>query len=37
MMINSSRAIIYAGRDEQFAEAAAVAAQKTRDSINAYR
>ncbi|WP_150612104.1 orotidine-5'-phosphate decarboxylase [Pandoraea terrigena] len=37
MMINSSRAIIYAGRDEHFAAAAATAAQNTRDSINAYR
>lgn len=37
MMINSSRAIIYAGRDERFAAAAAAAAQNTRDSINAYR
>ncbi|GAB3627200.1 orotidine-5'-phosphate decarboxylase [Pandoraea terrae] len=37
MMINSSRAIIYAGGDEQFAAAAAAAAMKTRDTINLYR
>ncbi|MDQ7976578.1 orotidine-5'-phosphate decarboxylase [Paraburkholderia sp. SARCC-3016] len=37
MLINSSRAIIYAGKGDDYAEAAAAAAQKTRDSINAYR
>jgi orotidine-5'-phosphate decarboxylase len=37
MMINSSRAILYAGSDEDFAEAAARVAQATRDAINAYR
>ncbi|HKT66680.1 MAG TPA: orotidine-5'-phosphate decarboxylase, partial [Burkholderia sp.] len=37
MMINSSRAILYASKGEDFAEAAALAAQKTRDTINAYR
>jgi len=37
MMINSSRAILYAGRDENFAQAAARAALETRDKINAYR
>lgn len=37
MMINSSRAILYAGKDESFAEAAARAAKDTRDKINAYR
>lgn len=37
MMINSSRAIIYAGGDEHFAQAAADAARITRDTINAYR
>lgn len=37
MMINSSRAILYAGNDERFAEAARAAAQQTRDLINAQR
>ncbi|WJF89882.1 orotidine-5'-phosphate decarboxylase [Paraburkholderia bonniea] len=37
MLINSSRAIIYAGKGDDFAQAAALAAQKTRDQINAYR
>ena len=37
MMINSSRAILYASNGEDFAEAAALAAQKTRDTINAHR
>lgn len=37
MMINSSRAILYASRGEDFAAAAALAAQATRDAINAYR
>ena len=37
MMINSSRAILYAGKDENFARAAALAAEQTRDKINAYR
>ncbi|WP_186037333.1 orotidine-5'-phosphate decarboxylase [Burkholderia gladioli] len=37
MMINSSRAILYASKDEDFAEAAARVAQTTRDTINAYR
>ena len=37
MMINSSRAILYASKGEDFAEAAALAAQKTRDTINAHR
>ncbi|PTB20848.1 orotidine-5'-phosphate decarboxylase [Trinickia symbiotica] len=37
MMINSSRAILYAGKDEDFAQAAARAAQETRDKINLYR
>ena len=37
MMINSSRAIIYAGGGEDFATAAAEAAKNTRDAINAYR
>jgi orotidine-5'-phosphate decarboxylase len=37
MLINSSRAIIYAGQGEDFAQAAGLAAQKTRDAINAYR
>lgn len=33
MIINSSRAIIFAGKDEKFAEAAAAAARATRDAI----
>jgi orotidine-5'-phosphate decarboxylase len=37
MMINSSRAILYASRGEDFAEAAAQAAQSTRDAVNRYR
>jgi orotidine-5'-phosphate decarboxylase len=37
LMINSSRAILYAGRGEDFAAAARLAAQATRDEINKYR
>ncbi|MGJ0523679.1 orotidine-5'-phosphate decarboxylase [Burkholderia gladioli] len=37
MMINSSRAILYASKDEDFAEAAARVARTTRDTINAHR
>jgi orotidine-5'-phosphate decarboxylase len=37
LMINSSRAILYAGKDEQFASAARQVAQETRDAINLYR
>ena len=37
MLINSSRAIIYAGKDDDFADAAAKAAMETRDRINAFR
>jgi orotidine-5'-phosphate decarboxylase len=37
LMINSSRAILYAGKDEQFAVAARQVAQETRDAINQYR
>ena len=37
MLINSSRAIIYAGKDDDFADAAANAAKQTRDRINAFR
>jgi orotidine-5'-phosphate decarboxylase len=37
LMINSSRAILYAGRDERFAEAARRVAQETRDAINRHR
>ncbi|MBI0326356.1 orotidine-5'-phosphate decarboxylase [Burkholderia plantarii] len=37
MMINSSRAILYASSGEDFAEAAARVAQATRDTINAHR
>lgn len=37
LMINSSRAILYAGHGEDFAAAARRAAQETRDAINRYR
>ncbi|QDF99092.1 orotidine-5'-phosphate decarboxylase [Azoarcus sp. DD4] len=37
LMINSSRAILYAGKGEDFAAAARAAALQTRDAINAYR
>ncbi len=37
MMINSSRAILYAGAGEDFANAARQAAEETRDAINACR
>ena len=37
LMINSSRAILYAGKDEDFAAAARQAALDTRDAINAQR
>ncbi|HRE17181.1 MAG TPA: orotidine-5'-phosphate decarboxylase [Rhodocyclaceae bacterium] len=37
LMINSSRAILYAGKDENFAIAARAAATETRNSINRYR
>ncbi len=37
LMINSSRAILYAGDGEDFAEAARRAARDTRDAINAFR
>ncbi|WP_126443958.1 orotidine-5'-phosphate decarboxylase [Sulfuricystis multivorans] len=37
LMINSSRAILYAGHGEDFAQAARQAALKTRDEINRYR
>ncbi|KGR93667.1 orotidine-5'-phosphate decarboxylase [Burkholderia sp. ABCPW 111] len=37
MMINSSRAILYASRDDDFADAAARVAEQTRDAINAHR
>jgi orotidine-5'-phosphate decarboxylase len=37
MMINSSRAILYAGQGEDFAAAARVVALETRDAINRYR
>jgi orotidine-5'-phosphate decarboxylase len=37
MLINSSRAILYAGSGEDFAEAAAAAARRTRDEINRHR
>ncbi|GLQ96935.1 orotidine-5'-phosphate decarboxylase [Dyella mobilis] len=37
LMISSSRAILYAGKGEDFAQAARQAAQELRDSINRYR
>ena len=37
LIINSSRAILYAGTGDTFAAAAREAAQKTRDEINRYR
>ena len=37
MLINSSRAILYASGGEDFAQAAAAVARATRDQINAYR
>jgi orotidine-5'-phosphate decarboxylase len=37
LMINSSRAILYAGKGEDFAAAARRVAQETRDAINRYR
>jgi len=37
MVINSSRAILYAGHGEDFADAARVAAQSARDEINRHR
>ena len=37
LMINSSRAILYAGKDENYAAAARRAAEETRDLINRYR
>jgi orotidine-5'-phosphate decarboxylase len=37
MVVNSSRAILYAGKDEDFAGRARAVAQATRDEINRYR
>lgn len=37
LMINSSRAILYAGKDEHFASAARQVAEETRHAINLYR
>jgi len=37
LMINSSRAILYAGQGEDYADAARRAALETRDAINRYR
>ncbi|MGB8300704.1 MAG: orotidine 5'-phosphate decarboxylase, partial [Azonexus sp.] len=37
LMINSSRAILYAGKDEDFAAAARQVAIETRAAINLYR
>jgi orotidine-5'-phosphate decarboxylase len=36
-MINSSRAILYASNDEDYAEAARRVALETRNAINRYR
>jgi orotidine-5'-phosphate decarboxylase len=36
-MINSSRAILYAGKDADYAAAARRVALETRDAINQYR
>jgi len=36
-MINSSRAILYAGKDEDFAAAARKVAEATRAAINLHR
>ena len=36
-MINSSRAILYASKNDDYADAARRAAQETRDTINRYR
>ncbi|MEO5831578.1 MAG: orotidine 5'-phosphate decarboxylase, partial [Rhodanobacter sp.] len=37
LMISSSRAILYAGKDEDFALAARAAASELRDTINRHR
>ena len=37
LLINSSRAILYAGKGEDFASAARLVAQETRDAINIHR
>jgi orotidine-5'-phosphate decarboxylase len=37
MVVNSSRAIIYASKGSDFAERARAVAQATRDEINRYR
>ena len=37
MVVNSSRAVLYAGKGEDFAEKARAVAQATRDEINRYR
>lgn len=37
LMISSSRAVLYASRDEDYADAAARAARELRDAINAHR
>jgi orotidine-5'-phosphate decarboxylase len=37
MVVNSSRAILYAGKDEDFADRARAVALATRDEINRYR
>ncbi|SPJ14672.1 hypothetical protein SBBP2_1310001 [Burkholderiales bacterium] len=36
-MINSSRAVLYASAEDDYAAAAATAARATRDQINSYR
>jgi len=37
LMINSSRAILYASSGEDFAEAARIATRELRETINRYR
>ena len=37
LMINSSRAVLYAGKGEDFAQAARRVAQETRDAVNVFR
>ena len=37
LMINSSRAVLYAGKGEDFAQAARRVAQETRDAVNVHR
>jgi orotidine-5'-phosphate decarboxylase len=37
LMVSSSRAVLYASRDDDYAAAAARAARELRDAINAHR